>query len=113
MKKMNYCFHLLVIHPLDLFEGVMRCLGDGKERLLWEGVQEACLGRHDDRGLGHPEGTQRMERWDTERESKEVNSACSHQRSALLPKPHQAPLCARKLHEKKQPWKGVRFGLHT
>lgn len=76
---MNYCFHLLAIHPLDLFEGVMRCLGDGKEKLLWEGVQEACLGRHDDRGLGHPEDTQRMERWDTEREGKEVNSACSHQ----------------------------------
>lgn len=37
----------------------MRSLEDSQEKLLWEGLWEGCLGRQDDRGLGHPEGTQR------------------------------------------------------
>lgn len=53
------CFLPLVIDALDLFEGIMRSLEDSKERLLWEGLWEGYLGRRDDRGLGHPEGTQR------------------------------------------------------
>lgn len=56
---MYYCFLPLVIDALDLFEGIMRSLEDSQKRLLWEGLWEGCLGRQDDRGLGHPEGTQR------------------------------------------------------
>lgn len=54
------CFLPLVMHPLGLFEGIMGRLEDWKERLLWKGVGEARLGRHDDRGLwasrGHAGG---------------------------------------------------------
>lgn len=56
---MYYCFLPLVIDALDLFEVIMRSLEDSQERLLWEGLWEGCLGRQDDRALGHPEGTQR------------------------------------------------------
>lgn len=95
------------VYPLDLSEGVMRCLEDENKRLLWKGVWEACLGGM----ITGLRGIWRLlERRDTEREGTELNPAC--QVSALLPKPQQAPLCMRKLQEKKQPEKGVRFRLY-
>lgn len=43
------------VYPLDLSEGVMRCLEDENKRLLWKGVWEACLGGMITGAWGHLE----------------------------------------------------------